>query len=197
CRPRPPESRSPNCLPTCSRMRFQSPIPAPTTIARVSSRVWRIFSPPGPSPTPVLPALSVRMTRLRVKNGPCAPDRFSSMLSCPATGTTFMSVTRGAPVLSLVITKSSGGSQHHTLDRAGDEQIADHGNDGMGEYEQQRHVPAIVGGGEDIADADRRENPRGVAKQVENAARQAGGFARRRIAHHRPAQGRHALAEEG
>ena len=48
-----------------------------------SSSVWRIFSPPGTSPTPVWPALSVRITRLRVKNGPCAPLRLSSMLSRP------------------------------------------------------------------------------------------------------------------
>ena len=32
---------------------------------------------------------------LRVKNGPCAPLRFSSMLSRPATGTTRSSVTVG------------------------------------------------------------------------------------------------------
>jgi hypothetical protein len=51
-----------------------------------SSSVWRIFSPPGTSPTPVRPALSVSTSRLRVKNGPCAPLRLSSMLSRPATG---------------------------------------------------------------------------------------------------------------
>ena len=33
---------------------------------------------------------------LRVKNGPCAPLRLSSMLSWPATGTTSISVTIGA-----------------------------------------------------------------------------------------------------
>ena len=32
---------------------------------------------------------------LRVKNGPCAPLRLSSMLSRPATGTTCMPVIRG------------------------------------------------------------------------------------------------------
>ncbi|MNU01585.1 hypothetical protein D3C72_2450350 [compost metagenome] len=62
---------------------------------RASSMVWRIFSPPGTSPTPVLPALSRRMIRLRVKKGPCAPLRFMSMLSWPATGTTRSSVTTG------------------------------------------------------------------------------------------------------
>jgi hypothetical protein len=41
--------------------------------ARASSSVWRIFSPPGTSPTPVRPALSVRISRLRVKKGACAP----------------------------------------------------------------------------------------------------------------------------
>ena len=35
------------------------------------------------------------MTRLRVKYGPCAPLRFSSMLSRPATGTTRIAATRG------------------------------------------------------------------------------------------------------
>ncbi|MNV16140.1 hypothetical protein D3C71_1068940 [compost metagenome] len=61
--------------------------------------VWRIFSPPGTSPTPVLPALSRRMIRLRVKKGPCAPLRFMSMLSWPATGTTRSSVTTGVLVV--------------------------------------------------------------------------------------------------
>ena len=51
-----------------------------------SSSTRRIFSPPGTSPTPVCPALSVSKTTLRVKNGACAPLRLSSMLSCPATG---------------------------------------------------------------------------------------------------------------
>src|ERR1035441_3625693 len=45
-------------------------------------------SPPGTSPTPVWPALSVSVTRLRVKSGACAPLRLSSMLSRPATGMT-------------------------------------------------------------------------------------------------------------
>ena len=67
----------------------------PTTSARASSSVWRIFSPPGTSPTPVRPALSVRISRLRVKNGPWAPLRFSSMLSRPATGMTRSSVIVG------------------------------------------------------------------------------------------------------
>ncbi len=52
-------------------------------------------SPPGTSPTPVWPALSRTITILRVKYGPWAPDRFISMLSCPATGTTVSSVTTG------------------------------------------------------------------------------------------------------
>src|SRR5579864_3702192 len=57
--------------------------------------VLRMLSPPGTSPTPVLPALSCRITMLRVKNGPCAPLRFINMLSRPATGTTRSSVTVG------------------------------------------------------------------------------------------------------
>src|SRR5258707_9860426 len=64
---------------------------------RASSRVWRMRVPPGTSPTPVLPALSSRMTTLRVKNGPCAPLKLSSMLSWPATGTTIIAVTTGGP----------------------------------------------------------------------------------------------------
>src|SRR5512147_713696 len=67
------------------------------TTGRASSRVWRIFSPPGTSPTPVRPALSVMTTRLRVKNGPWAPLRLSSMLSRPATGITRIPATFGAP----------------------------------------------------------------------------------------------------
>src|SRR5471030_2651993 len=54
-----------------------------------------MLSPPGTSPTPVCPALSRRITMLRVKNGPCAPLRFSNMLSRPATGITRSSVTVG------------------------------------------------------------------------------------------------------
>src|SRR5690606_37212096 len=55
--------------------------------------------PPGTSPRPVCPALSVRITMLRVKYGACAPLRLSSMLSCPATGTTRMPVTTGVAEL--------------------------------------------------------------------------------------------------
>ena len=58
-------------------------------------------------------ALSRRMTILRVKKGPCAPDRFSSMLSCPATGTTVSSVTTGvagkeAPMVAAAVDWDSG-----------------------------------------------------------------------------------------
>src|SRR5215831_19572612 len=55
-------------------------------------------SPPGTSPTPVRPALSRRMTTLRVNNGPCAPLKLSSMLSSPATGIISMSETTGVPL---------------------------------------------------------------------------------------------------
>ena len=57
--------------------------------------VRRIASPPGTSPTPTLPALSVTIATVRVKNGPWAPLRLSSMLSCPATGTTSTRATVG------------------------------------------------------------------------------------------------------
>ncbi|MNL14371.1 hypothetical protein D3C87_1353070 [compost metagenome] len=60
-------------------------------------------SPPGTSPTPVWPALSFRITMLRVKNGPWAPLRLSSMPSCPATGTTCMLVMIGALAVSCTI----------------------------------------------------------------------------------------------
>src|SRR5690606_36197532 len=55
-------------------------------------------SPPGTSPTPVRPALSRRMTRLRVNQGAWAPHRLSSMPSWPATGMTCISVTIGLAV---------------------------------------------------------------------------------------------------
>lgn len=58
----------------------------PTTISRASSIVAVIFSPPGTSPTPTAPVESVSTTTLRVKYGPWAPDRLSSMQSRPATG---------------------------------------------------------------------------------------------------------------
>src|SRR5450830_1702250 len=68
----------------------------PSNSERASSRVARIRSPPGTSPTPVRPLLSVMITILRVKNGPWAPLRFSSMLSWPATGMTCKLVMTGA-----------------------------------------------------------------------------------------------------
>src|ERR1035441_4253490 len=58
------------------------------TEAAASSSTRRIFSPPGTSPTPVWPAVSVSRTMFRVKNGPWAPLKFSSIESCPATGIT-------------------------------------------------------------------------------------------------------------
>jgi hypothetical protein len=63
----------------------------------VLQRLADIF-PPGTSPRPVRPALSVSRMILRVKNGRCAPERFSSMLSWRATGTTRMLVTTGLSV---------------------------------------------------------------------------------------------------
>ena len=38
---------------------------------------------------------------LRVKNGPCAPLKLSSMLSCPATGITVISAIVGAVTMEL------------------------------------------------------------------------------------------------
>src|SRR5512139_3879471 len=61
-----------------------------------------MLSPPGTSPTPVRPALSVTTTRFRVKNGPCAPLRLSSMLSRPATGITRIPATLGVPRTALI-----------------------------------------------------------------------------------------------
>ena len=79
------------------RMALYEAIERPMTNGRASSRVWRMRFPPGTSPTPVWPALSLKMTILRVNNGPCAPLKLSSMLSSPATGITNISVTSGAP----------------------------------------------------------------------------------------------------
>ncbi len=97
CRPRPPASRLAKAVRTRLSSAWWLPIDWPTRSSRASSSVWRMASPPGTSPTPVLPALSFRMTILRVKNGPCAPDRFINMLSWPATGTTVSSVITGMP----------------------------------------------------------------------------------------------------
>jgi hypothetical protein len=75
-----------------------------TTSGAASSSVLRIFSPPGISPTPVCPELSLIMTILRVKNGACAPLRFINMLSWPATGMICMEVTTG--VVKVLIVQS-------------------------------------------------------------------------------------------
>ncbi|WP_255542637.1 hypothetical protein [Azospirillum sp. INR13] len=95
------------------RMLLKAPTGWPTTRARASSRVWRIFSPPGTSPTPVWPALSFRMTTLRVKKGAWAPDRFSSIESWPATGTTSISVTLGEDWVAMVGTPGKGRGHRH------------------------------------------------------------------------------------
>jgi hypothetical protein len=83
-------------------MRCHWPIGWPTTSAAASSSVARIFSPPGTSPTPVRPSLSPTMTMLRVKNGPCAPLRLSSIASRPATGTTRTLRTTGVELIAEV-----------------------------------------------------------------------------------------------
>src|SRR5471030_400648 len=51
-----------------------------------SAMALRMGSPPGTSPRPMLPELSVSSTTLRVNQGAWAPLRLSNMLSCPATG---------------------------------------------------------------------------------------------------------------
>ena len=95
--PRPPWSRPAKRSRRRLSTRFQSPIDPPSIKPRAASKVLRIFSPPGTSPAPVRPALSVRMTKLRVKNGPCAPLKLSSIPSRPATGMTRIWVTTGVP----------------------------------------------------------------------------------------------------
>ena len=95
CRPRPPASRSAKVVRTLVSTFLYSPSVLPTTSGMASSSVLRIFSPPGISPTPVCPELSLITTILRVKNGAWAPLRFISMLSCPATGMICMEVTTG------------------------------------------------------------------------------------------------------
>ena len=65
CRPRPPASRSANCVRTSLQHRLHARRSAGRRrAARASSSVWRIFSPPGTSPTPVWPALSVRISEV-------------------------------------------------------------------------------------------------------------------------------------
>ena len=88
----------------------------PTTSgAGILERLRGCVSPPGTSPTPVWPAVSFRITRLRVKNGPCAPLRLSSMLSCPATGMTRISVTRGVEEVTANLYSSTVGSRSPIL----------------------------------------------------------------------------------
>src|SRR3954470_13485255 len=101
CWPRPPASRSAKRLCTSRRMCRWLPSEAPRTSERASSSVARIFSPPGTSPMPCRPALSRRTTRLRVKNGACAPERLRSMLSRPATGITRISLIAGKLMTSI------------------------------------------------------------------------------------------------
>src|SRR5574338_74794 len=199
CWPRPPESRSAKATRMAFRMLLYSPSVLPTTRGRASSMVWRIFSPPGTSPRPVLPALSLRMTMLRVNQGPWAPERLSSMLSWPATGMTCRSVTVGAPEIRVFIEGSEncdggggrlldqGFHEGHALDLADDEEVADDGHRRVGADEDQ-------GAGEgtrrlqDVADDDGSGDARGVAEGVEQTTGEAAGFLRGGDGHHRPAQ---------
>src|SRR5699024_766879 len=68
--------------------------------------VARMSSPPGTSPRPVRPSLSLTMAMFRVKYGAWAPERFISIESKPATGTTSTSVMVG-PVVVVFIESSS------------------------------------------------------------------------------------------
>src|SRR4051794_20878545 len=86
--PRPPASRPAYASATSRSSWRNRAISWPTNSSAASRTVPAILSPPGTSPRPVLASLSVTMTTLRVKKGPCAPLRLSNMLSCPATGTT-------------------------------------------------------------------------------------------------------------
>src|SRR5258708_6062639 len=105
-------------------------------------------SPPGTSPTPERPALSCRMTMLRVKKGACAPLRLRSMLSCPATGMTCMPVPAGVPgTLTSAPGCSSGlrgdgGDQR--LDVAERVHEARHGIDALDARHVVRHHHAVV-----------------------------------------------------
>src|SRR5471030_824272 len=64
-----------------------------------SAMALRMGSPPGTSPRPMLPELSVSSTTLRVNQGAWAPLRLSNMLSCPATGMTCTLVMTGVFLL--------------------------------------------------------------------------------------------------
>jgi hypothetical protein len=89
-RPAPPSTRR-----TLFSVALYRPSCVPITSGRMRSRVPRIASLPGISAMPVRLALSFSTTMFRVKNGPCAPARFSNMLSRPATGMTCISTIAG------------------------------------------------------------------------------------------------------
>ena len=72
--------------------------------------VARIGSPPGTSPRPSRPSESVTMAMLRVKYGPCAPLRLSSIESWPATGTTSTCGDRGVVTAAAALRRSGGSS---------------------------------------------------------------------------------------
>src|SRR5574338_93768 len=209
CRPRPPASRSAKALRMALRTLLYSPRVLPSTSGRASAMVLRMASPPGTSPRPVWPALSLRMTMLRVNQGPWAPERLSSMLSWPATGMTCRSVTVGAPEKWVFMGKTpkmcwvvgerlldQRFREGHALDLADDEEVADDGHGGIGADEDQGAREG-AGGLQDVADDDGGGDAGGVAEGVEQTAGEAARFLRGGVGHHRPAQGTHALAEEG
>src|SRR4051812_6652982 len=77
-----------------------------------------------------------------------------------------------------------------------DHQVGEHGDQRV---EADEHECAVERAGrrEDVADDDRRDDARGVAEHVEDAAREADHFLGRGVRHHGPAQRTDALAEEG
>src|SRR6185369_13269566 len=138
-------------------------------------------------------------TTLRVKKGAWAPDRLRSMPSCPATGTTRISVILGAPFasrVSLMVDLRSGGLQLEALDLAHDEQVAEDGRDGVRADEDERAVE-VAAALHEVADDDGRRDGCGVAEHVEQAAREAGDLLRRGVGYDGPAERADALPEEG
>ena len=78
-----------------SELRCTRPAAAPPPASSPPPARGESSRRPAPRRRPCVPQLSVSNTTLRVKKGACAPLRFSSMLSCPATGITRMAATSG------------------------------------------------------------------------------------------------------
>jgi hypothetical protein len=80
------------------------------------------FTTPVVTEMQVIPALSVSTTILRVKYALCAPPILSNMLSCPATGMTFISVITGLDCVAILLPRNR--FQLDTLDIAHQHQVA-------------------------------------------------------------------------